>query len=299
VDYTKEQYTRALWFAEGVTSTYGAYTLERTGLWSKQDFYNDLGRQIDTLESRPADKWQSVEQSSLDTWLEKYPLYNGPDFSISYYTKGQVLGDLLDILIRDRTNNTKSLDDVMRYMNDEFAKKHKSYRDSLDIRLSCEKVGGGSFGEFFRKYVAGADPVPYERILALAGLQLNQEQVNRASLGFEADRGMGATMMVQSVGPDSPAWNAGLREGDVIALWNGGHPPRFPSFWVSRQKPGELLRLAVLRDGLEKEIQFALGEEMETHWTVTEDPHANEKARRIREGILKGETQKQAAATAR
>jgi len=54
------------------------------------------------------------EQSSLDAWLEKYALYNQPQRSVSYYTKGQVLGILLDIIIRDRTDNQKSLDDVLR-----------------------------------------------------------------------------------------------------------------------------------------------------------------------------------------
>ena len=73
VDFTKEMWTRSLWFAEGVTNTYGAYTLVRTGLWSAQQFYGNLAAQINELESRPAHRWQSVEQSSLDAWLEKYP----------------------------------------------------------------------------------------------------------------------------------------------------------------------------------------------------------------------------------
>ena len=154
IDYTREQYTRALWFAEGVTSTYGRYAQVRSGLWSKQDFYADLAQQINELESRPANKWQSAEQSSLDTWLDKYDYYNGPEFSVSYYTKGQVLGDLLDILIRDRTNNERSLDDVMRKMNENFAEKGKTYRDSLDVRLTAEEIAGGSFEDFFQKYVA-------------------------------------------------------------------------------------------------------------------------------------------------
>ena len=36
VDYTKEQYSRALWFAEGVTSTYGSFALERSGIWNER-----------------------------------------------------------------------------------------------------------------------------------------------------------------------------------------------------------------------------------------------------------------------
>ena len=107
--------------------------------------------------SRPANRWQSAEQSSLDAWLEKYPLYNRPEYSVSYYTKGQVLGELLDILIRDRTDNEKSLDDVLRAMNTEFAQAGKNYRDSVDVQATAEKIAGGSFEDFFKRYVAGAD----------------------------------------------------------------------------------------------------------------------------------------------
>src|SRR6202035_3346047 len=157
VDFTKEQYTRALWFAEGVTSTYGAYTLVRSGIWNKERFYGDLGQQISELEARPANRWQSAEQSSLDAWMEKYSLYENPEYSVSYYTKGQVLGVLLDILIRDRTDNAKSLDDVLREMNNDFGVPGKPYRDSLDVQLTAEKVAGGSFEDFFKNYVAAAN----------------------------------------------------------------------------------------------------------------------------------------------
>src|SRR5579862_277134 len=78
VDYSKEQFTRALWFAEGVTSTYGSYALLRSNLWTKNQFYDDLATQISELQSRPAHKFQSVEESSLDAWLEKYDSYNSP-----------------------------------------------------------------------------------------------------------------------------------------------------------------------------------------------------------------------------
>jgi predicted metalloprotease with PDZ domain len=172
VDYTKENWTRALWFAEGVTSTYGAYTMVRAGLWTPQQFYNDLAGEISTLESRPARLWQSVEQSSLDAWHERYGLYRRPSLSISYYNKGQLLGLLLDILIRDATDNRSSLDDVLRHLNDNFAKRGRFYNDSPDIRAAAEKVAGRSFDEFFARYVAGTDELPWAEMLARAGLLL-------------------------------------------------------------------------------------------------------------------------------
>ena len=116
----------------------------------------DLSQQITELESRPAEQWQSAEQSSLDAWLEKYALYNQPQRSVSYYTKGQVLGFLLDILLRDRTDNQRSLDDLLRSMNTDFAREGKFYRDSLDIRIESEKLTGAPLlADFLRPLLAG------------------------------------------------------------------------------------------------------------------------------------------------
>ena len=290
VDYTKEQYTRALWFAEGVTNTYGSYTLVRSGVWSKEQFYADLGEQITELEGRPANRWQSAEQSSLDAWLEKYPLYNQPEFSVSYYTKGQVLGDLLDILIRDRTDNARSLDDVLRLMNANFAKQGKTYRDSLDVQLTAETIAGGTFEEFFRKYVAGTDPFPYQQILALAGLALRTVERRRPAFGFFAEHDPSGPLVVSTVDAEGPAAQAGLRAGDVILNWNGGEVPKRVEHWLQEQKAGDLLKLLVRRDDNEISIEFRLGEINETLYEVMEVSHAAEKARHIREGMLRGET---------
>ena len=298
VDYTREQYSRALWFAEGVTSTYGRYAQMRSGLWSKQDFYADLAQQINELESRPANRWQSAEQSSLDTWLDKYDYYNGPEFSVSYYTKGQVLGDLLDILIRERTDNERSLDDVMRTMNENFAKKGKTYRDSLDVQLTAEEIGGGSFEDFFRKYVAGAEPLPYESVLAKAGLLLKQQEIVRAELGFSMERDAGGKSAVRSVVPGSTAGRAGLLAGDEVSNFNGENVPRRPEYWLRNKKPGDTLKLRVLRNEKAIEITLALGGKSESVFAIAEDPQASPKARAIREGLLHGKPLAVAAGSA-
>jgi predicted metalloprotease with PDZ domain len=291
VDYTKEQYTRALWFAEGVTNTYASYTLVRTGIWTKDRFYEDLGEQISELESRPANKWQSAEQSSLDAWLEGYPLYNRPQNSVSYYAKGQVLGVLLDILIRDRTGNERSLDDVLRSMNEEFAKQGRSYRDSLDVRLTTEKIAGASFEDFFQKYVAAAEPLPYQRVFALAGLELRTEERRRPSLGFYAVRDQAGSLVVRGIDPGGSAEQAGLHSDDVITSWNGTEPPKNIERWTYGQKKGSLLRLGVRRDEKNLSVDLRVGEIVEIAYRVAEDMRAGEKAEHIREGLLRGVTQ--------
>ncbi len=174
VDYTKEQYTRSLWFAEGVTSTYERYALVRTGIWPKNVFYAEIGRRIGELEARPANAWQSAEQSSLDTWFEKYPIYGNPDHSVSYYTKGSILGVLLDLWIREQTNNAQSLDDMMRAMNEQFGKAGKPYRDREDLEAVCSQTAKTSCKEFFDNYVSGTKSFPYEAYFAFAGLQIRR-----------------------------------------------------------------------------------------------------------------------------
>ena len=174
VDYTKEQYTRSLWFAEGVTSTYERYAMVRTGIWPKNVFYSAIGRYIAELESHPANAWQSAEQSSLDTWFEKYPIYGNPDHSVSYYTKGSLLGLLLDLWIHEETDNGRSLDDMMRALNEQFGKTGKPYRDREDLESVCSEVAKQSCKGFFDKYVGGTTPFPYEAYFAFAGLKIHR-----------------------------------------------------------------------------------------------------------------------------
>lgn len=174
VDYTKEQYSKSLWFAEGVTSTYEKYTLLRAGLWTKSRFYESWDKEISEMEASPANKWQSAEQSSLDTWFEKYPIYNQPDHSVSYYTKGAVIGLLLDLWIRERTNNAQSLDDMMRAMNEQFGKTGKPYRDREDLERVCSETAKSLCKEFFDDYVSGTKPFPYDEYFGFAGWKIRR-----------------------------------------------------------------------------------------------------------------------------
>ncbi len=185
VDYTKEQYTKSLWFAEGVTSTYERYALVRTGIWTTAHFYADLGKEISQLEASPANKWQSAEQSSLDTWFEKYAIYNQPDHSVSYYTKGAVIGVLLDLWIREQTTNARSLDDMMRSMNERFGKTGKPYRDREDLEAVCTQTAKTSCKAFFDNFVSGTTPFPCDEYFGFAGLTIRRVVHSPAKMGSQ------------------------------------------------------------------------------------------------------------------
>jgi predicted metalloprotease with PDZ domain len=291
VDYTKEQYTRALWFAEGVTSTYGAYTLERSGLYTKDQLYGEVAAQITELDSRPARLWQSVEESSLDAWLEKYDDYRQADRSISYYNKGEIDGMLLDLAIRDASDNHKSLDDVMRAMNDQYAKQGRFYDDSAGVQAIAEQVAGVKFDDFFQRYVAGTDEIPYDKLLSPAGLELKLELRKGADLGFwTVGRAPGVPVVISQIVPGGPAEAAGLKSGDVILSINNQPPPGFFPGWLRERTPGEKITLRIHREGKDLDVSYALGTLQQQKFSIVESSHPTAKQKKIREGWLRGQT---------
>jgi predicted metalloprotease with PDZ domain len=297
VDYTREMWTRSLWFAEGVTSTYGSYTLLRSGLWSTQQFYGDLADQIRELQSRPAHRWQSVEQSSLDAWYEKYPLYTRPEESISYYNKGQIVGFLLDVTIRDRTDNRAGLDDVLHALNEEYAKTGRFYNDSEGLREVMEEVirkkapsADADLKDFFRRYISGTDEIPYAEFLERAGLVFRDTSQRRAALGFSITRDAAAAPSIVSIERESAAGEAGLKEGDVLIAVNGETFPRAPERWLRDHQPDERVTLKIRRSGEEREFSFPLGRQTDAAFQILEMPSPTERQRRLRNGILRGVT---------
>lgn len=297
VDYTKEMFTRSLWFAEGVTNTYGSYALLRSGVWSTQQFYTNLADEIRELQSRPAHRWQSVEQSSMDTWFEKYPLYTRPEESISYYNKGQIVGVMLDILMRDRTDNRAGLDDVLRALNEQYAKQGRFYDDSNGLRAAMEEVirrkspgADADLSDFFRRYISGVDEIPYSDFLGRAGLAIRDSSQRRATLGLSTARDSAVPPTVLSVERESGAGDAGVKEGDVLLMLNGEAFPRSPDRWLKDHQPDERVMLKIQRGGETRELSFPLGRQTDAVYQISEIGSPTEKQRRIREGILRGVT---------
>jgi predicted metalloprotease with PDZ domain len=297
VDYSKEMWTRSLWFAEGVTNTYEVYALLRTGLWSTPQFYGNLAEQIGELQARPAHRWQSVEQSSLDAWYEKYSIYTRPEESISYYNKGQIVGVLLDILIRDRTDNRAGLDDVLRALNEEYARAGRFYNDSEGLRAAMEDVirkkapsSDADLRDFFKRYVSGSEEIPYVDFLGRAGWNIRDTSQHRATLGFSVNRDNGASPSIASVDRESGASEAGLLEGDVLIALNGESFPRSLERWLRDHQPGERITVKVRRGGEERDFSFPLGRLSDAAYQITEIASPTERQRRIRDGILRGVT---------
>jgi predicted metalloprotease with PDZ domain len=162
-DYSGPNRTRYLWFCEGVTSYYGDLTCVRAGVWNARDYWLEtIAGEITTLQNNPGRLRMSVADASWTVWDGPYMRRgrNVPD----YYNKGQLLGLLLDIEIRDATDNHKSLDDVMRGLYGQCVEQGRGFEDG-DVRKWCEKVAGRSFERFFADYVDGVAELPFRETL--------------------------------------------------------------------------------------------------------------------------------------
>lgn len=292
VDYTKENYTRALWFSEGVTSAVEETIQLRAGLVDEKEYLGNISDQISELEHRPARLTQSAEASSLDAWLEGFNYYRRPERSISYYNKGELLGIMLDLAIRERSHDQASLREVMQWMNVNYAKKGRYFDDSNGVREASEAVCHCDLGSFFSKYVAATDEVPWDDLLRYVGLRADQLSFTVADPGFVASRNFDGPMTVVVVTPGSEAEHAGLQVGEAITELQGKPAAEDSQQQLSRLKPGDTVSLKVRsRRGQERELQWKVGSREETSYQVKDLDTVKGEQRSHRAAWLKGEAE--------
>lgn len=170
-DYDHGSKTRMLWVSEGFTVYYEYLMLKRAGLTTATDVYRSLGANIRAYESKPGRLEQSVAAASYETWADG-PF--GKPGSISYYDKGPVIGALLDLKIRHETNNSRSLDDVMRALYQQYYKQAGRGFTEAEFRAVCEKIAGVELAELF-DYVNTVKPLDYRKYFGYAGLELTAD----------------------------------------------------------------------------------------------------------------------------
>src|SRR5881396_12176 len=179
-DYHAEQYTPLLWWSEGVTDYYADLTNLRSGLWSPDQFLANTVRNIKQSDDTP-EPW-SVEDGSEATWIHEVYVNS----SQLYYPKGSLLGFLLDISIRDATDNAHNLDQVMRALYTRYYRQSKGFL-TADLLNELRTAGMPDVDAFYRRYIDGRDSLPYETIFAKAGLVFHRQVVTSPFVGILAN----------------------------------------------------------------------------------------------------------------
>lgn len=266
-DYSQMVHTPSLWISEGLTSYYGWLALERAGLITPQQYLDGIADLITKFEQEPGRQERTIEDTSWDTWFfrgDNIVQNNLANTLYSYYDGGQIMGHILDFAIRQQTNNQKSLDDWMRLLYSRYALPKPGFEPDDAVKVASE-VAGSDLSAIFSRYISGKEPIPYEEYLGYAGITVEKKlDSDKAWIGVATDKSDDGRAKIKNVIPGSPAEAAGLDRDDVVIavdlrVVNADTFPRA----VSDHKPGDTIRITVIRLGELKEIPV----------TVAVNPH--------------------------
>ena len=285
-DYRVEQATPLLWWSEGVTDYFADVTNLRSGIWSADQFLESVRSNMDQIEQIP-EPW-SAEDGSEATWIHEVHINS----SQLYYPKGSLLGLLLDISIRDATDNAHTLDEVIRTLYQKYYRQNKGFT-TADLLSELRAAGMPDLDTFYRRYIDGRDSLPYAAVLPQAGLAFSRQVVTVPFVGVSTGATASGTLRVQQVTSGSAAAGAGVEPGDVLLSigdvrvspeqdWGGAFRTRY------RGKAGEPLVITVQRGGRTVSLNTTVRERANSRLTLSRAPNPTPKQARIWQGIAAG-----------
>lgn len=281
--YDDAQPTTWLWVSEGITSYYGNLGLVRGGVNDSTGFFDDMAGEIASFSGSPP---ASESDASLSVWIAPTDGSNG-----LYYPKGDVTGFLLDIMIRDASDNRASLDVVMRRLYETTYKRGRGFTSNAWWSEVSRAAGGKSFADFARRYVDGRDPLPLESVLRLAGLRVESDTIREPRLGVATVTDSSGVRITQLI-PTGTAAAAGARVGDRFVSIGDVTISNDDSFETLRSRYAGTtqvtLPLVVLRGAETLTLQLPVRLILRPRTRVLPLPNASPKAVRIRQGILTG-----------
>jgi predicted metalloprotease with PDZ domain len=201
---------------------------------------------------------------------------------------------MLDLAVRQASHNRESLREVFQWMNRNYAQKRHPFPDSDGVRESAETITHANFAEFFSKYVAGTEEIPWNDFFLFVGLRVIETTATIADLGFTASRSFDGPMIVSAVAVGSEAERVGLQTGDNILEIDGNPPGLESSETAANLAPGDTVTVKVRsRRGTERELKWKVGSREELSYQLKDVEHLTAEQQTHRAAWLKGEAQTQ------
>ena len=249
-NYSVENYTQMLWVSEGFTAYYDDLITRRTGFYSPEKYLDLVSSTINTIENAAGNKIQSASESSFDAWIKYYRRNeNSTNSTVSYYDKGALIALVIDMEIMNQSKGSKNLDDLMKYMYDEYyTKLNRGFTDE-EFQKGVEKLTGKSMDLFFRNQIYGTQAFDYNTIFTSAGLKLVNTNANKNEpfLGIMNTQ-VGGKIMVTSVLRNGSAQLAGISPNDEIIASDNYRVDDVAKIVVGK-KVGDVCKLVINRDG--------------------------------------------------
>lgn len=282
-DYDNENYTSLLYFAEGFTAYYDEKVAVTSGIIKPENYLKTVATTISGVENTPGNKIQSLAESGYDAWIKYYRSNeNSSNATVSYYTKGTVAGIMLDLKILIETNGEKSLDDVMKYMYQEFYKKKNTGYNDDELIASVEKICNCEMKTFFRDYIYDTRTFPYKELFARLGIEMTDlnKGVETPFAGFTTTVN-GNKVSISVVERNGPAWKGGLNVNDEIISINDNRITEDPQKLIAGYDIGDVMTFLVNRGGIMRSISIKLEQSPKVNYELKRMENADEKMKRI------------------
>lgn len=260
-DLTRENHTTLLWAFEGVTSYYDDLALLRAGLIDRERYLGLLATTLTGVQRGHGRTRQTLVESSFDAWTKYYRQdENSPNSLVSYYTKGALVALALDLLVREKTGGTLSLDDVMRALWRKWLADGAGLAED-EWEAVATRVTGLDLQPFFDLALRSTEDLPLADLLATQGLRLDwtpatggadrggfgpaKGAARRASFGVKA-AGEAAGVRLVQVFDGGAAQAAGLSGGDLVVAVDGLRVTD-PEAMQARLEPGRTVTVHAFR----------------------------------------------------
>ena len=280
--YDAPQPTTLLWMSEGITDYYADLTQLRSGVTDSAAFLRTTAAKIDEVLMAPP---VALEDASLSTWIQPQD-----GTSYLYYTKGSLLGLMLDIMIRDASDNGASLDEVMQELYRETYAVGRGFTDQ-DFWRIASRAAEKPLDDVRARYVDGREAYPWATLLPLAGLRYIADTIREPRLGvFTLQEPEG--VRISSLVPGGAAATAGVQAGDLllavgeIAVEDVQFGMKFRERYARSNE--KTLPLEVRRGEQVLKLTAPLTFAIRTEASIEVDTGASERAARIRRGIFSG-----------
>ncbi len=293
-DYENEVYTESLWVAEGITSYYDDLNLCRAGLTKQKKYLTSLSKNIGGVETTPGRKVRPLSLASYDAWIRHYrPDENSRNTTISYYTKGAVVSFLLDVEVRRLTNDSKSLDDVMRLAYSRYSGE-RGFHPS-EFYACASETAGVDLTEWFKRNVESTDDLQYAPALEWLGLRFKDPAAKpkkddddsdteadekddeiAAWIGLRTKSDSGR-LVVSGVTRETPAHAQGFNTGDeIIAIDDYRDASTDWDKRLKQYRPGDRVTVLIARREQLMRLAVTFGEKPKDRWKLEVHPEATD-----------------------
>ena len=266
-DYNNENYTTLLWVMEGFTSYYDELLLYRAGIYTEQEILRKFQGSVSNIENQPGNKVQPVAHSSFDAWIKAYRSNeNSYNTTISYYSKGSVVANMLDLMIINNTKGKKNLDNVMQHLYGEFYKKQGRGFTKEEMKSTLEEVSGLNLDQFYKDFINGTKTFDYKTIFGYAGVTFEEIENTNTSLGVSTSNNK-----IKRVYRGTSAYAGGLNVKDEILAIDGFRVNENINKFIDGRPAGDNVSVLISRDNLIQTLTFPLLKKGTSSYFLTDD----------------------------